>query len=102
MFIANPLYDVVFKYMMEDNKVAKKFISVIIGEDVIELDFADREPTAEGLEPTVERLHNRLPTHSNFRESRRSVSFRFPSYFEIFAYFCIQLLIMFYYWKLMY
>ncbi|MDR3308991.1 MAG: hypothetical protein LBS80_03455, partial [Tannerella sp.] len=45
MKIANPIYDVVFKYMMEDNKAAKKFISVIIGEEVTELDFADREVT---------------------------------------------------------
>jgi hypothetical protein len=35
--------------MMEDNKAAKKFISVVIGEEVIELDFADREATAEGI-----------------------------------------------------
>jgi hypothetical protein len=48
MIIANPIYDVVFKYMMEDNKVAKKFISVIIGEEVIELDFAVREVTTVG------------------------------------------------------
>jgi hypothetical protein len=34
--------------MMEDNKVAKKFISVIIGEEVIELDFAAREVTTVG------------------------------------------------------
>jgi len=26
MLIANPIYDVVFKYMMEDLKVAKTFI----------------------------------------------------------------------------
>ncbi|MDR3188165.1 MAG: hypothetical protein LBT94_03140 [Prevotellaceae bacterium] len=43
MLIANPLYDVVFKYMMEDNKVAKKFISAIIGEQVKELRFAPQE-----------------------------------------------------------
>jgi hypothetical protein len=35
MYIANPIYDVVFKYLMEDNKVTKQFISVIIGEEVI-------------------------------------------------------------------
>jgi hypothetical protein len=39
MFAANPMYDVVFRFMMEDNEVAKKFISTIIGEDVVELDF---------------------------------------------------------------
>jgi hypothetical protein len=47
MLIANPLYDVVFKYMMEDNKVAKKFISAIIGEQVTELQFAPQEYVAQ-------------------------------------------------------
>ena len=31
MHIANPIYDVVFKYMLEDNKTAKLFLSAIIG-----------------------------------------------------------------------
>ena len=35
MEIANPIYDVVFKYMMEDNTVAKLLISSIIEEDVV-------------------------------------------------------------------
>jgi len=41
--IANPIYDVVFKYMMDDNKVAKLLISAIIGEEIIELDFRPTE-----------------------------------------------------------
>jgi hypothetical protein len=45
MRIANPIYDVVFKYMMEDLKVAKTFISAIIGEEVIDLDFCPQELT---------------------------------------------------------
>jgi hypothetical protein len=45
MHIANPIYDVVFKFMMEDKKVAKAFISAIIGEKVLELDFAAQEHT---------------------------------------------------------
>jgi hypothetical protein len=45
MHIANPIYDVVFKYMMEDNKVAKVFLSAIIQEEVTELDFASQERT---------------------------------------------------------
>ena len=43
MFIANPLYDVVFKYMMDDNDVAKQFVSTIIGEKIVELDFSPKE-----------------------------------------------------------
>ncbi|MDR2389162.1 MAG: hypothetical protein LBD89_05175, partial [Tannerellaceae bacterium] len=45
MYIANPIYDVVFKYMMEDEKVAKAFLSAIIGEEVLELDFTGQEHT---------------------------------------------------------
>jgi hypothetical protein len=45
MHIANPIYDAVFKFMMEDEKVAKSFLSAIIGEDVRELDFASSEHT---------------------------------------------------------
>jgi len=43
MLIANPIYDVVFKYMMGDLKVAKTFISAIIGEEVEDLDFCPQE-----------------------------------------------------------
>ncbi|MDR2473382.1 MAG: hypothetical protein LBD53_07490, partial [Tannerella sp.] len=45
MRIANPIYDVVFRFMMEDNKVAKSFLSAIIGEKVLELNFSAREHT---------------------------------------------------------
>ncbi|MDR1865823.1 MAG: hypothetical protein LBR08_09680 [Bacteroidales bacterium] len=43
VLIANPIYDGVFKYLMEDNKVARKLISAIIGEEVTELSFAPQE-----------------------------------------------------------
>ena len=52
MTIANPIYDTVFKYMMSDSKVAKTFLSAIIGEKIIELDFASTEYT---LRPGIER-----------------------------------------------
>ncbi|MDR1335505.1 MAG: hypothetical protein LBK22_01600 [Tannerella sp.] len=45
MYIANPIYDAVFKFMMEDNRVAKAFLSAIIQEKVTELDFAAQEHT---------------------------------------------------------
>jgi len=47
MHIANPIYDVAFKYMLEDNKVAKLFLSAIIGEKIAELDFSAQERTVE-------------------------------------------------------
>jgi len=53
MRIANPIYDVVFKYMMEDLKVAKLFISAIIGEEVDELDFCPQEYTTKYKEDSL-------------------------------------------------
>jgi len=47
MEIANPIYDVVFKYMMEDNTVAKLLVSSIIGEEVVRLDPKPQEHTRE-------------------------------------------------------
>ena len=46
MLIANPIYDVVFKYMMEDSKVAKLLISSIIKQDIEVLEFSPKEFTA--------------------------------------------------------
>jgi hypothetical protein len=43
MIIANPIYDTVFKYMMSDSKVAKTFLSAIIGEKIVDLDFTTTE-----------------------------------------------------------
>ena len=43
MQIANPIYDVVFKYLMEDGKIAKLMISSIIGEEIEELQLLPQE-----------------------------------------------------------
>ena len=50
MQIANPIYDVVFKYMMEDNTVAKLLVSSIIGEEVVTLEPKPQERTREKLQ----------------------------------------------------
>jgi len=43
MQIANPIYDVVFKYLMDDSKIARLLISTIIGEKILSLDFLPQE-----------------------------------------------------------
>jgi len=43
MRIANPIYDAVFKYLMDDNDLAKILLSTILGEEVIELLFTPQE-----------------------------------------------------------
>jgi len=47
MQIANPIYDIVFKYLMEDNKIAKLVISSIIEQEIESLEFRATEGTAE-------------------------------------------------------
>jgi len=47
MKIANPIYDVVFKYLMEDSKIAKLLISTIIGEKILALEFLPQEKIVE-------------------------------------------------------
>ena len=41
--IANPIYDVVFKYLMKDEKVAKLLLSAILGKEVVSLEFRPTE-----------------------------------------------------------
>jgi hypothetical protein len=41
--IANPIYDVVFKYLMNDEKVARLLLSAIIGKEVVSLEFRPTE-----------------------------------------------------------
>ena len=47
MRIANPIYDSVFKYLLEDNQLAKLIISTILGEEIVELDCRPQEHTAQ-------------------------------------------------------
>ncbi|MDQ1267321.1 MAG: hypothetical protein QG635_2475 [Bacteroidota bacterium] len=43
MRIANPIYDVVFKYLMEDSKIARLIISSLIQEDIETIEFMPKE-----------------------------------------------------------
>lgn len=47
MQILNPIYDVVFKYLMEDKKIAKLFLSALIEEEIVELEFLPQEYQAD-------------------------------------------------------
>ena len=41
--IANPIYDVVFKFLMEDKKVAKILLSALLKKEIIELEMRRHE-----------------------------------------------------------
>ncbi len=47
MQIANPIYDVVFKYLMEDARVAKIFLSTITGFDIKDIEPLPQEFSSE-------------------------------------------------------
>ena len=49
VYIANPVYDVVFKYLMEDNAIAKLVVSSIIGENIVHLKPKPQEYTIEKI-----------------------------------------------------
>ena len=61
MRIANPIYDVVFKYLLDDEKVARTMLSALLGKEVLELGFRPtevRQPveTPDGSEWLVLRM----------------------------------------------
>lgn len=47
MLIANPIYDVVFKYLLEDIEIARGLLSTILGEEIIGLELKPQESAAE-------------------------------------------------------
>lgn len=47
MHIANPMYDTVFKYLLEDNALAKLLIGTILQEEILSLEFCPQERTQQ-------------------------------------------------------
>lgn len=56
MLIANPIYDVVFKYLMEDSKVAKIFLSAVTGLEIVHLEFMPRELVVDKSRPEQDKF----------------------------------------------
>jgi hypothetical protein len=59
--IANPIYDVVFKYLLDDEKVARLLLSALLGKEVLELQFRPTEvhhevPKPDGTQLLVLRM----------------------------------------------
>ena len=56
--ILNALYDVVFRYMMDDKRVARLVLTAITGENIIDLDFSSTEQSLKigEAEITVTRM----------------------------------------------
>jgi len=47
MIIANPIYDVVFKYLLEDVEIARELLSTILGEEVQSIELKSQETSTE-------------------------------------------------------
>lgn len=45
LYLANPIYDTVFKYLMEDERIAKTLISALLKKEVVEVDMRRNEYT---------------------------------------------------------
>ncbi len=52
MTIANPIYDIVFKYLMEDLDIAKGLLSAILNVEITELSFQPQETISENTQDT--------------------------------------------------
>ncbi|HLP48062.1 MAG TPA: hypothetical protein VK469_19115 [Candidatus Kapabacteria bacterium] len=57
MLIANPIYDTVFKYLMENLDIAKGIISTIINEEIDHLDFSSQEKVYKSKEKSLTIYH---------------------------------------------
>ena len=53
MIIANPIYDVVFKYLLEDIEIARELLSIILGEEILSLGLKPQETTTENTASSV-------------------------------------------------
>jgi flagellar biosynthesis GTPase FlhF len=55
MQIANPIYDVVFKFLMEDSRAAKTLLSALLQQEIVDLTFLPQEISVEvGASPQTD------------------------------------------------
>ena len=73
MIIANPIYDSVFKYLLEDNELAKLIISTILEDEIVELVLRPQEHMVKLATPsfTVYRLDFAATIKNAQGESRK-------------------------------
>ena len=69
MKIINPLYDKAFKYLMENNKFAKKILSVILDVEVEEVNLENQETTLPYSYATQKLTLFRLDFKANIKEA---------------------------------
>lgn len=57
MLIANPIYDVVFKYLLEDTEIAQELLSTILGVNIISLQVKPQETLVQGESGEIKIFH---------------------------------------------
>ena len=57
MIIANPIYDVVFKYLLEDTEIAKELLSTILGANISGLQVKPQETLIQGESGEIKIFH---------------------------------------------
>jgi len=69
MIVANPIYDVVFKYLMEDERIARTILSALLKKEVVEVHMRRNEYSNKSRD-TLSALHlpHRLRRHHPRRE----------------------------------
>jgi hypothetical protein len=53
MIIANPIYDVVFKYLLEDTEIARELLSTILGEEILSIEVKPQETATENTTGSI-------------------------------------------------
>ena len=73
MIIANPIYDVVFKYLLEDIEIARELLSMILGEDIISIEIKPQETATEitGSNINILRFDFKAVIKTNTGESKK-------------------------------
>lgn len=57
MLIANPIYDVVFKYLLEDTEIARELLSTILGVNISDLQVKPQETLVLGEKGEIKIFH---------------------------------------------
>jgi hypothetical protein len=73
MRIANPIYDAVFKYLLEDKRVAKLLLSTILDEEILDINIQPTEHSIELERPPLTVYRNSLFLSSCKKQSLRKI-----------------------------
>ncbi|MEY4902784.1 MAG: hypothetical protein RLZZ292_599 [Bacteroidota bacterium] len=57
MIIANPIYDVVFKYLLEDTEIARELLSTILGVNIVQLSLKPQETLIQDKSGEIKIFH---------------------------------------------